>query len=126
EVSFETDRMKFIGRGNSLADPQVMKTPGPLSGSEGPVLDPIVSIRYQLTIKPEDTVVVDIITGVCATKDECIALIEKYQEKHHKDRVFELAWTHSQVVLRQINASEADAQLYGQLASSILFTNPLL
>jgi len=37
------------------------------------------------------------------------------------DRVFELAWTHSQVVLRQINATEADAQLYGQMASSIIF-----
>src|SRR4051812_16182336 len=50
----------------------------------------------------------------------------KYQDKHHKDRVFELAWTHSQVVLRQINATEADAQLYGQLAGSIIYTNQYL
>jgi cellobiose phosphorylase len=36
-----------------------------------------------------------------------------------------MAWTHSQVILRQINASEADAQLFGRLASSILFANSL-
>jgi len=34
-----------------------------------------------------------------------------------------MAWTHSQVLLRQIDASESDAQLYGRLASSILFAN---
>jgi len=126
EISFETNRMEFIGRGNTVASPQAMVNPGPLSNSEGAVLDPIVSIRYQLTIAPDETVILDMMTGVCATRDECIALIEKYQDKNHKDRAFELAWTHSQVVLRQINASESDAQLYGKLASSVIFTNPLL
>ena len=42
------------------------------------------------------------------------------------DRVFDLAWTHNQVALRQINASEADAQLYCRLASSIIYANDSL
>ncbi len=42
------------------------------------------------------------------------------------DRAFELAWTHSQVILRQINATEADAQLYARLASSVIYANPAL
>ena len=125
-ISYETDRMKFIGRGNSIASPAVMNKPGPLSNTQGSVLDPIVSIRHELTLQPEETIIIDIITGISETRDACIGLVEKYQDKHHKDRVFELAWTHSQVVLRQINATEADAQLYGQLASSIIFNNPLL
>ena len=45
---------------------------------------------------------------------------------HLADRVFELAWTHSQVVLRQINATEADAQLYGRLAGSVIYANASL
>jgi cellobiose phosphorylase len=40
--------------------------------------------------------------------------------------VFELAWTHSQVVLRQLNASEADAQLYGRLANAVIYPNAAL
>jgi len=32
----------------------------------------------------------------------------------------------NQVVLRQINATEADAQLYGRLASSVIYANPSL
>lgn len=88
------------------------------------MLDPIVAIRYRITFEPEETITMDMVTGIAETKEICQGLINKYQDnKSHKDRVFEMAWTHSQVVLRQINASEADAQLYGLLASSILFAN---
>jgi len=40
--------------------------------------------------------------------------------------VFELAWTHSQVVLRQLNASEAEAQLYARLANHVIYPNAAL
>ena len=65
-------------------------------------------------------------TGVAETRDGALGLVEKYHDRHLADRVFELAWTHSQVVLRQLDATEADTQLYGRLASSILYANPLL
>ena len=123
EISYETDRMEFIGRGNTIVNPKVMDKPGALAGHQGSVLDPIVSIRYKIILEPEETVTIEMITGIGETKEACQNLIDKYQDKHHQDRVFELAWTHSQVVLRQINASEGDAQLYGRLASSILFIN---
>jgi cellobiose phosphorylase len=42
------------------------------------------------------------------------------------DRVFELAWTHSQVILRQLNASEADAQTYARLANTVVYSQPTL
>jgi len=124
EISYETDRMAFIGRGNTLVNPQAMHRAGPLSGSQGSVLDPIVAIRYKITLAPEELITIDMVTGIAGTKAGCQALVDKYQDnKPHKDRVFEMAWTHSQVLLRQINASEADAQLYGRLAGSILFAN---
>ncbi len=45
EVSYETDRMRFLGRGNTVADPEAMRGTAALSGSQGSVLDPIVAIR---------------------------------------------------------------------------------
>ena len=101
-----------------------MNNPGKLSGSQGSVLDPIVAIRFRITLEPEETISINMVTGIAKTKEICKGLINKYQDnKSHKDRVFEMAWTHSQVVLRQLNATEADAQLYGRLAGSILFSN---
>ena len=55
-----------------------------------------------------------------------MGLADKYQDRRLADRVFELAWTHGQVLLRQLNATESDAQLYGRLASSIIYANASL
>lgn len=123
EISYETDRMQFIGRGRTLASPQAMDHSAALSGSQGSVLDPIVSIRCQIVLEPEESVTVDLVSGIGETRDLCLRLVDKYQDRRLADRVFELAWTHSQVVLRQLNTTEADAQLYGRLAGSILYAN---
>src|SRR6185437_2563952 len=125
EISYETDRMKFIGRGNSVMNPQAMNIPGKLPGNQGSVLDPIVAIRYKIILEPDETTILNMIIGITETRELCQVLINKYQDQSNRDRVFEMAWTHSQVVLRQINASEADAQLYGRLASSIIYSSAL-
>ncbi len=126
QVSYETDRMQFIGRGNTIADPHAMSMPDPLSGSEGSVLDPIVSVRHQVTLGAGEVATINIVTGMADTRAACLELIDKYRDRRLADRVFDLAWTHSDVFLRQINATEADAQLYARLAGSILFANSSL
>jgi cellobiose phosphorylase len=126
EISYETDRMQFIGRENTVADPQAMGGSAALSGSEGSVLDPIVAIRYRITFDPEESVTVNIVSGIGETRGVCLGLVGKYQDRRLADRVFDLAWSHSQVVLRQLNATEADAQLYGHLASSVIYANSSL
>lgn len=121
-VSYETDRMQFTGRGRTLQYPQAM-VDEVLSGKDGSVLDPIMSIRYKILIKPNQTATVDLVYGISDTRDACQNLMYKYQDKYLKNRAFELSWTHSQVLLRQINASESDAQLYNRLASAIIYAN---
>lgn len=126
EVSYETDRMRFIGRGNNLATPQALKGSAALSDSEGSVLDPIVAIRHRIMLDPGKSATIDMVLGVGETRDTAMSLIEKYQDRRLADRVFDLAWTHSQVILQQLNITEADAQLYGRLAGSLIYANPLL
>src|SRR5258708_20404490 len=112
QISYETDRLKFIGRGRTLAAPQAMSEAATLSGSAGSVLDPIVAIRYRITLDPEKTATIDMVSGIGETRDACLGLVGKYQDRHLADRVFELAWTHTQSVLPQINATEADPPLH--------------
>jgi cyclic beta-1,2-glucan synthetase len=126
QVSFETDRMKFIGRGRNAIHPAAMNTKEPLSGSQGSVLDPVVAIQYRLTIAPGEKIVIDLVTGIAETRETVQQLIDKYQDDYLRDRAFDLSWTHSQVVLRQINAPESHAQLYTKLASSVVYNNPSL
>ncbi|MEA3643243.1 MAG: glucoamylase family protein, partial [Lamprobacter sp.] len=124
--SAETDRMRFIGRDRTLAYPLAMDHPGALSGSAGSVLDPMVAIRQCIVLEADQTATIDLIQGIGETREQAVGLVDKYQDARLANRVFDLAWTHSQVVLRQLNATPADAQLYGRLASSILYTNASL
>lgn len=126
EVSYETDRPRFIGRTCNAVAPQAMHSLDPLSGTEGSVLDPIVAIRCCITLEPEQSAIFDIVSGMADSRDAAIGLVEKYQDRHLADRVFDLASTHSQVVLRQLNASEAEAQLHSRLASSVIYANGAL
>ena len=125
EPSYETDRSKFVGRTRTVAAPAAMDATSVLSGSEGPVLDPIVAIRRRVVVAPNQSARVDMVSGVAATREAAASLLEKYHDRRLADRVFDLAWTHGQVVLQQLNATEADAQLYGRLASSVIYANPI-
>ena len=122
--SFETDRSKFIGRGNSLSRPIAMIDSSTLSDTAGSVLNPIVAIRCTIVLEPHETAGVTIFTGVSESRERSTALIEKYFEEYTEERVFELAWTHSQVMLAQLNTTERDAQLFCSLASPIIYANP--
>jgi cellobiose phosphorylase len=97
-----------------------------LSGSQGSVLDPVVAIRGRISLDPEQSASVDLVYGIGDSRDAALGLVEKYQDRRLADRVFDLAWTHAQVVLRQINAGEADAQLYARLANAVIYANATL
>lgn len=125
EVSFETDRMQFIGRGRTLAHPQALNN-GRLAGNQGAVLDPVMATKYRITIKPYSTATIDLIYGICESRKESEALMHKYRDRNLKKRALDLSWTHSQVLLRQLNATEAEAQLFGKLAGSVIYSNPTL
>ncbi len=126
-ISYETDRARFLGRGRSTAEPQALdREQAKLSNSQGSVLDPIVAIRCRITLEPEQSATIDFVTGFAEQRDGCVQLIGKYRDRHLADRVFDLAWTHSQVLLRQLNASLADAQLYERMATAIVFPNASL
>lgn len=123
-VSYETDRLKFLGRMNTPRSPVALTGREPLSGSQGSVLDPISSLRCQLVLQPEESVVIDYVAGMTHDREQCLHLMDKYDDRYLADRVFEMAWTHNQAFLHQLNADESDSQLYARLAGSILYPNP--
>jgi len=127
-LSYETDRAKFIGRGRTAANPLALDagdTPAALSNSDGSVLDPIVAIRRTITLSPDASATVQIISGVAESREAALALLGEYCDRHFVERAFEMAWFQSHEVLRHLNASEADAQVFGRLATSVIYGNAL-
>src|SRR5690606_23223430 len=89
QISYETDRSRFIGRGRDTRVPRAMLEPEPLSGSEGSVLDPIVAIRSRITLAPDQTATIDMVTGVAGARADCQSLVDKYRDRRLADRVFD-------------------------------------
>jgi cellobiose phosphorylase len=126
DISYETDRMRFIGRGRSVADPQALNEKGSLSDSEGAVLDPVAAIRCGIALAPGQTCIVDLITGVADSRGACIGLLGQYRDRQVVDRILPAASTRAQDVLRTLHATEADARLYAELARSVIYADPSL
>ena len=128
EPSYETDRARFIGRGRTAVNPLVLDntdSPSTLSNTDGSVLDPIVAIRRTISLSADESATVQIISGVADTREAALAVLDRYCDRHFVERAFEMSWFQSQEVLRHLNASEADAQVYGRLASSVIYANAL-
>ncbi|MBI4976892.1 MAG: cyclic beta 1-2 glucan synthetase [Spirochaetes bacterium] len=121
--SFETDRNRFVGRTRGTMHPAAMDSVGRLSNTSGMVLDPIASIRRRIVIPAGESLMVDLIMGASSSREQVLLLIDKYRDYRLAERVFDIAWTHSQVLLQHLRSTEADAQLFGRLASSIIYPN---
>ena len=75
-LEYETDRDRFIGRGGTTAAPRVLTTRRRLSCTTGNVLDPIVSLRRVVRLKPGATAVVYCVMGAAPDRDAALVLAQ--------------------------------------------------
>jgi cyclic beta-1,2-glucan glucanotransferase len=118
-TEFETDRAEFLGRGRTVENPVALSRR--LTNRVGAVLDPIFSLRRQVTILPNERCQFVLVTVVADSRDAVIGLVERYTEFHTCARAFETAWTHSQLEMRRLHIRPGDVQTFRQLAAHILF-----
>lgn len=123
DLSYETDRMRFIGRGRTTDNPQALDSDAALSGSVGAVLDPIVALRCSVTLAPGQTIVLDFFTGVASSRDACVALAARCQEVAFAQSLVADAVKQSTQMLDEMHCSEAQARCFTQLAEPILFAD---
>lgn len=126
KATFETDREKFIGRGRAPSKPRAVEAGGALSNTTGAVLDPVAAIRRTVTLAPGESAEVDFVLGAGVDRTTVQALVDRYREKRFADRIFESAWTHSQVVQQQLGIGIADVMLFRRLAAALVFGEPSL
>ena len=121
---FETDRGRFIGRGRTLAGP--MGAVQELGNSQGFVLDPILSLRRRLTLEPGQRLQVSLVLAAGAGREQVLLLLEKYCEPQEINRAMDIAWVSAQQEMQMMHIQPDEARRFQQLASHMLFPNPLL
>jgi cyclic beta-1,2-glucan synthetase len=125
-VTCETDRARFIGRGRSPRNPIALESNEPLSGTTGAVLDPIFALRTRVRLEPGQSASVAFTTLVATTRELAFELADRYHDSHAAQRALDLAWTTTQVELRELGISPADASIYQELASDLFYSRPTL
>lgn len=124
DLQYETDRAKFLGRGRDASDPQALREN--LSGTTGAVLDPVFSLRRRFTLKPGESVRVAFVTCAGESRENVMALCEKYADFRVCDRAFELAWTNAQLEMYRLRMEPGDGQLFQHLASYLVYPSDRL
>lgn len=124
DVQFETDRMQWIGRGHTLKDPVVMERSRPLSGTLGAVLDPVMSLRVKVCIKPGDKAEISFVVALGENKENLLALVDQYGTPDAIEKAFDLALTRSQVESGYLNIKAAEMELYQNMIGDLVFLSP--
>ena len=120
-LGVETDRARFLGRGNTVREAAQVVGGVPPSGTTGYVLDPIFSLSRRLRIPPGGQVVVSFWTFAAASREELEALIDRHRHRTAVERVAMLAWTQSQVELRHLGITAQEACVFAELAGHVVF-----
>ncbi|MFO0850628.1 MAG: glucoamylase family protein [Gemmataceae bacterium] len=118
-AEYETDRMTFLGRRRSPADPDGLGRP--LTGSVGPVLDPVFAVRKTVRLEAGRSTTLTIATAVTDSREAAERVADHYHAPAASTRAFELAWAHSRVELRRLGITAADSHLFQRLAGHVLF-----
>ena len=90
------------------------------------MLDPIFSLRCRIVIEPGETAHAMFATAVAETREDVLALADKYRTPGTFERAGILAWTHAQVQLHHLGIDAAEAHLFQRLANRILYSDASL
>ncbi|HKP27965.1 MAG TPA: glycosyl hydrolase family 65 protein, partial [Gemmatimonadales bacterium] len=126
DLEWETDRVHFLGRGRGVRAPQVETDRRALSNTTGPVLDPIISLRRRVRLRPGKTVRLDFSTLVGSTRAGVLDLADKYHDVTMFERAATLAWTQAQVELHHLGIESDEAHLFQTLGGAILYPDRAL
>ncbi len=125
-VTCETDRARFVGRGRTTRHPIAMDQAGPLSGTTGAVLDPIIALRTRVRVGAGKSVSVAFTTLVAATREAAFDLADRYHAPHAARRALDLAWMVTQIDLRHAGIDSGQAAVFQDIAGHLLYAREAL
>ena len=113
---FETSREKFIGRNNTVSNPEVIMSKKKLSNSVGASLSSIMSIRKYITIEAKGKKSVCLLIGFGKSREQVMDIVNLYKDELSINKAFEMT-----TVLNNISAGYANLKAYQKsLFSSML------
>ncbi|ROR27116.1 putative glucoamylase [Mobilisporobacter senegalensis] len=121
KVEHENDRLKFIGRNNTLENPDVIVKSLSLSNQSGFCNDPIMSLRVNISLKEGETACVSFITGVCQSREEAIKIGDELNIPYGIDDTIEKFRLQSDIELKYLEITKPQLNAFQDLISPIFY-----
>lgn len=122
KIEHENDRKRFIGRNNTLENPDSVVNSISFSNNSGFCNDPIMSLRGQLCIEPGETVCISFITGVCASKEEAIKIAGEFNVSYRIDDILEKFRLQKDLELKYLEITNSQLNAFQDLISPIFYS----
>ena len=123
----ETDRTRFLGRGQTVRSPAALEGGGRLrSATAGATLDPIMALGQEIDLAPHATSQITYITLAAGSRSDALELARRYQVSHVIRRAFDQARSHSELELRRLDLTTQEVAHFQQLLSALLYPHPAL
>ncbi|MEZ4682672.1 MAG: glucoamylase family protein [Caldilineaceae bacterium] len=124
--AYESDRMRFLGRGRSCRQPQALAAEGQwLSGTTGATLDPIFALGQEIALAPHATVRMALLTISAETREDLLALTTRFQSWGTLDHAFQGARSVANDELRELGIVESRLETVQTLLSLLLYPHPV-
>lgn len=122
-LSFDTDRMRFLGRGHSPASPCALRAGASLAGTLGNVLDPVFALRRSVALAPGATVELWSILAA-AQGDDVATLCRRFRARSEVDAAFAGAARRASAIVDQTGLESRWAELPALIGTALYAPSP--
>ncbi|WMJ86867.1 glucoamylase family protein [Anaerocolumna sp. MB42-C2] len=123
KIEYENDRKRFIGRNNTLENPDSVVNSITFFNNSGFCNDPIMSLRAQFFLEPGETATISFITGVCDSKEEAIKIGGELNVSYRIDDVLEKFRLQTNLELKYLEITKPQLNAFQDLISPIFYVS---
>ncbi|MBN1814449.1 MAG: hypothetical protein JXA14_21595 [Anaerolineae bacterium] len=124
--TYETDRVRFLGRGGTPRSPAALASDGGLSCVTGATLDPIMALGQDIEVRPHAKAELAYVTLAGGSLEEVMELARRYRSWSRVTRTFGLAYTNSELELHRLGLATPDLERIQQVLSVLLYPHAAL
>jgi len=121
QTQYETDRLKFIGRNNTVRTPDAILDTFPLGSNAGFSLDPIMSLRKKIRVAPGKSESVTYITGISLSVEEAKKISEKLSVKSGIEEEFNRFKLNSELEIKYLSINDRLVNAFQDLVGPLFY-----
>ena len=122
KFNYETNRENFIGRNRTGTNPIALEKE--LSNKCGTCIDPIISLRSTISIKPNEEKTVYLINGFGKSKEQVLEIVNTFKDNYSiTEKAFEVATIMNNVNNKMVNITGNDMRIYNTMLNYLYQTS---